>query len=184
MLHESCEIARHLLAGADDEELKRLLTLENILHKRSAGTALRQAVLIKKRLRGLTSEGWQMLVTAPRDVQLQLLLAASVKHSRLLGDFMLYVVKPRWQAFETHLRPTDWPHFLEDCRQIDPVIDTWSATTRVKLGQMVRKSLVEAGYLADVQTWQITPRFPVPEVVAYLQREGEAYALKCLSIFE
>lgn len=184
MPSESREIARHLLDGVSEAELKRLLTLENILQKRSPATALRQAALIKKRLQTLTPEGWQMIVAAPRETAHQILLTGAINQSKLIGDFMLRVVQPRWQTFEKNLRPTDWPLFLEECQQLDETIGQRTASTRQKLGQVTIKCLVEAGYLESPRTLLITPTLPTPEVVSYLRREQQNYALKCLSIFD
>ena len=63
--------------------------------------------------------------------------AASVKHSRLLGDFMRDVVAGHVRRFEESLVPSDWDAFLADCIQRDPAVAGWSDTTKAKLLQVV-----------------------------------------------
>ena len=53
------------------------------------------ATLIRKRLMTLDAQGWQMICERESEVHIQLLLAAAVQHSALLGDFMRNVYARR-----------------------------------------------------------------------------------------
>lgn len=184
MLSESRQIAHRLLEGVTDSELKRLLVEDNILQKRSPSTALRQAALIKKRLRLVTGELLRVIADGTREVATQALLAAAIKHNKLLGDFMLRVVKEHWLAYEKELKRSDWPRFLEECQHIDPTVLTWSKATRQKIGQVVVRCLIEARYVDSARSLQITPVHIYGEVLDYLRRSDEQYVLTCMEIFD
>lgn len=184
MLAESRQIASRLLEGVTDSELKKLLVEDNILQKRSPSTALRQAALIKKRLQLVNSELLRVIADGTREVATQALLAAAIKHNKLLGDFMLRVVKEHWLAYEKQLKRSDWPRFLEECQHIDPTILTWSKATRQKIGQVVVRCLIEARYIDGARSLQITPVHIYGEVLDYLRRNDEQYALACMEIFD
>ena len=184
MLAESRQIALRLLEGVTDSELKRLLVEENILQKRSPSTALRQAALIKKRLQLVNADLLVVIANGTREVATQALLAAAIKHKRLLGDFMLRVVKEHWLAYEKQLKRSDWPRFLEECQHIDPTVLMWSKATRQKIGQVVVRCLIEARYIDGARSLKITPVHIYGEVSDYLRRNDEQYALACMEMFD
>jgi hypothetical protein len=184
MVSESRQIARLLLDGAADTELKKLLVEDNILQKRSPATALRQAALIKKRLRLVNGDLLGVIADGSRELATQALLAAAIKHNKLLGDFMLRVVKEHWLAYEKQLKKSDWPRFLEECQQIDPTVLTWSKATRQKIGQVVVRCLIEARFIDGARSLEITPVHIYGEVLDYLRRNDEQYVLACMEFFD
>jgi hypothetical protein len=178
---ESRIIARLVLDNVPDEEIYRLLTVENILQKRSPATAVRKYRLIEKRLQLIDKELLLSIAEGTRQVCVQALLVAAIKHSKLIGDFLLRVIKEKWRIFETELKPSDWDNFLRECEQIDQTVSKWKPTTRDKLGQVVRKCLVEAGYLESISRPVITPVLLLPEIKNNLIKHKENYVLDCMS---
>ena len=180
---ESRIIAQLTLDGVSKEQLKHLLTIENILQKRSPATAIRAAELIKKRFALVDEDLLRIIATGSRQALMQALLVAAIKHNKLIGDFMLRVVKEKWRLFETKLKPIDWENFLRECEQTDETVLQWKVTTREKLGQVVKKCLVEAGYLESATNPTITPVLLLPEIKTYLLENNEDYVLECMSVF-
>lgn len=121
---ESRIIAQLTLDGVSKEQLKHLLTIENILQKRSPATAIRAAELIKKRFALVNEDLLQLIATGSRQALMQGLLVAAIKHNKLIGDFLLRVVKEKWRLFETKLKPSDWENFLRECEQTDETVIT------------------------------------------------------------
>lgn len=135
LIRESQIIARLLLDNVDDQAWHQAIVIENVLQKRSPETAKRQTRLIKERLTLMEAECWKLIVQGTSDVLIQALLAASIKHSPLLGDFMSTVVKSHWQVFKKRISARDWQDYLEMCSQVDPNIQNWTDATRfVKQG--------------------------------------------------
>ncbi len=180
---ESRIIAQLTLDSVSKEQLKHLLTIENILQKRSPATAIRAAELIKKRFALVNEDLLRIIATGSRQALMQALLVAAIKHNRLIGDFLLRVIKQKWRLFETKLKPIDWENFLLECEQTDETVLQWKVTTREKLGQVVKKCLVEAGFLESATNPTITPVLLLPEIKTYLLENNEDYVLECMSVF-
>ena len=177
---ESRRIAAILLTGPNDATWRHAIEVENILQKKTPATARRQATLIRKRLNTLDAAGWTLMVECEHEVTLQLLLAASVKHSHLLGDFLLKVYAQRQRRLEPALASVDWHDFLAECAHHDPAVAGWSESTRAKLFQVIVRILVEAKYLQNARSMKLTPRSLHPEVRRYLAAHHETYVLECL----
>lgn len=177
---ESRRIAAFLLTEPDDGAWRHAIEVENILQKNTPATARRQARLIRRRLLTLDVAGWQMIAERSQEVTVQMLLAAAVKHSQLLGDFMQQVYADRLRRLEVTLNPSDWQGFLTECSHHDPAVATWSVSTQAKLFQVIVRILSEAKYLESPKSMKLTPLALHPEVRRYLSQRHETYVLKCL----
>lgn len=180
MLPESRRVARLLLTQPDRATWFEMLKTENILQKKSPATARRQARLIRNRLETLDEEAWRLVADGEQEIAVQILLAASIKHSRLLGDFMRDVLAGHLRRFEERLIVVDWDAFFADCMQRDPAIATWSASTRAKLLQVILRMLAEARYLESTRSLRLTPPLLHPEVQRYLRSRSEAAVLAAM----
>lgn len=177
---ESRRIAALLLSDPSASAWQHAIETENILQKKTPATARRQATLLRRRLTTLDAQAWKMVTERENEVVIQLLMAAAVKHSHLLGDFMLRVYADRQRRLEPALAPTDWQDFLPECAHHDAAVAGWSNSTKAKLFQVIVRILVEAKYLDNVRTMKLTPQSLHPDVRRYLSAHGETYALDCL----
>ncbi|MDM8516193.1 DUF1819 family protein [Desulfobacterales bacterium HSG16] len=182
LVYESRIIARLMLDNVDDNAWHQAVIIDNVLQKRSPESAKRQAKLIKERLSLVKPECLKLIDKGSSDVLVQALLAASIKHSRLIGDFMLRIVKPQWLVFKKHISSKDWQDYLEMCGQIDPKVNNWKETTRNKLRQVVFRILAEAKYIENTRSLKLQPVSVVPEIKTYLLNNSEDYVLKCMEI--
>lgn len=177
---ESKRIASLLLVQPGEAAWRHAIETDNILQKKTPATARRQATLIRKRLLTLDAQGWEMIAGRESEVQLQLLLAAAIKHSPLLGDFLRNVYALRQRRLEPALAQQDWPDFLTECAHHDPAVALWTDSTRAKLFQVIVRVLAEAKYLDNARSMTLTPRSLHPDVRRYLRERHETYVLECL----
>ncbi len=182
MLPESRRVASLMLTQPSRQSWFEALRLDNILQKKSPATARRQARLIRNRLETLDESAWQKVAEGEQEVALQVLLAAAIKHSRLLGDFLSDVVAGRLRRLERTLSPGDWDAFLADCVHRDPAVATWSATTRAKLLQVILRMLAEARYLESTRSLVLTPPLLHPEVRSFLHSRREEAVLAAMEL--
>lgn len=177
---ESKRIAALLLTHPTETAWIHAVGVENILQKKTPATARRQATLIRKRLRTLDAEAWSLIVERESEVANQLLLAGTIKHSQLLGDFMLNVYAAHQRRLESVIVPLDWQDFLAECAHHDPAIENWSDSTKAKLLEVIIRILVESKYLESARTKKLSPRSLHPSVRRYLLTRNEIYILDCL----
>jgi hypothetical protein len=182
LLTESRKIARLLLEEPSDEDWSRALLVENILQKKSPASAIRLARLIRNRLTLMSPPLWTFVAEGNKQLATQSLLAAAVKHGRLLGEFMRIIIKRHVRAFDYQLQANEWRNFLEECALIDPNINEWSQTTRAKIGQVVFRILAEARYLESSRSPRILPVRIEDELKTYLVDNNEHYVLSCLEM--
>jgi hypothetical protein len=182
LISESRQIARLLLDGANDKKWHRKIAVENILQKKSSKSAERQARLIRNRLSMVNAELWELIINGSFETATQAILAASIKHNHLIGDFMDTVIRQHWQTFKKNISVKDWEDFLRTCAQINPKVDAWSANTRIKLRQVVFRILAESGYIENTRTCLLLPVTIIPEIRTFLLNNNKTYVLRCMDI--
>lgn len=182
LIRESRKIARLLLNNADSDTWHQAIVIENILQKHRPDTAIRQARLIRNRLSLMKSKLWEIVDKGSTDVASQALLAAAIKHSRLVGDFMDTVIKQHWQTFTKNISVRDWKDFFETCAQIDPKVEKWTDSTQSKLKQVVFRILAESKYIACTRSLRLLPVSIIPDVKKYLIENSEDYVLCCMEV--
>lgn len=180
LIAESRKIAHLLLKGVDENEWHHAIVIENILQKRSPVAAKRQARLIKNRLILMKPDLWELVHKGGSDVSTQALLAAVIKHSRLLGDFLCQVVHEHWRTFKPEINVKDWKYFFETCSQADPQMLKWTESTRSKLKQIIFRILTESNYIDGTRSGQIQSVTVLPKIKKYLTRNSEDYVLRCM----
>jgi len=182
LVTESRKIARLLLNHADQNTWHRAIVVENILQKRSPVTAKRQARLIRNRLILMKPALWEIIDEGSYDAATQTLLAAAIKHSRLIGDFMDTIIRQHWQTFTKKISVKDWKDFLETCAQMEPAVDQWTDSTRSKLKQIVFRILAESKYIAGTRSPYLQPVSIIPDVRQHLVKNSEDYVLRCMDV--
>jgi hypothetical protein len=182
MVPESRIVADLLLQGVDAAAWKQAIEGDNVLRKRSPTTASTKALLIRARLRSMTEGLWCLVRDGSKPVATHAVFAATIKYSPLVGDFLDLVVRDLYRRFDDTLKPQHWDRYVEDCRNRDPAMPEWAATTQEKLRTRVFGMMTEAGYLSDSRQRLLKPVRVSPEVVRCLKESGEDYALRCMEL--
>jgi len=184
LVPESRKVANLLLNEPNDEEWNDAIVTENILQKRTPSTAKRQAKLIRNRLSLMKPELLEMICDGGYDLAIQSVLACSIKHSKLLSDFMYEIIRDHWMTFDLRITDKDWSGYWDTCSLINPGILQWSDNTYNKIRQVVFRILAEASYVDNTKTLKLLPVIIMPEVRGYLLNNSEEYVLKCMQVTE
>lgn len=179
---ESRIIASLLLDRFDEEHWQHAIQTENLLQARNAATATRLARLIRQRLTTMDSGLWKLVRDGNATVAAHAALAAAVKHSPLIGDFLDLVVREQYRLFAPKLSKVMWDDYLAGCRGRDPDMSDWSDLTRRRLRSSVFQTLSQAGFLEDTKSLKLQPVHIAPQVIRYLQNHNEEYVLRCLQV--
>lgn len=179
---ESRVIADLLLRGVNGQGWDSAILDKNVLQTRTAATAKRLARLIRGRLKLVEADLWRLVRDGSGDVPTHACLAAAVKHSALLGDFLDLVVRDQHRIFGSVLSNQLWQEYLDDCRGRDPDMPDWNESTRRRLRSTVYQILAQAGYIDNTRSRKLQSVHIASSVLDYLQKHDEAYVLRCIQV--
>ena len=181
-LPESRIIADLLLRKATADKWHEAIVTKNVLQARSPATARRLSQLTRARLEAMGPDLWRLIRDGKGDVATHAALAAAVKQSRLLGDFLDLVVREQYRTFSTSLSNSLWAAYLEGCRERDPEMPHWNETTRERLRSSVFQMLAQAGYIENTRDLRLKTVIVSQQVLSYLNTHREAYVLRCIQV--
>jgi hypothetical protein len=179
---ESRVIADLLLRGVDAEGWKDAIVKQNVLKARSPATATRLTKLIRGRLETMGPDLWKLVRDGKGSVATHAVLAAAVKHSLLLGDFLDLVVGEQYRQFGKALSNKLWDNYLDGCRERDTDLPQWSESTRKRLRSSVFQTLAQAGYVENTRTLKLQTVHVADQVLRYLKDHDEEYVLRCIQV--
>ena len=179
---ESRIVADLLLQESDEAGWKDAILGQNILQARNPATAVRLTRLIRARLASMEKDLWKLVRDGTSTIASHAVLAAAIKHSPLLGDFLDFVVREQYRLFHPVLSHSLWEEYLTDCRGRDPDMSLWNESTRKRLRSPVFQSLAQAGFLENTRTLRLQPVHIAPQVIRYLYDHNETYVLRCLQV--
>lgn len=170
---EARVIADLMLRGASEDDWRRAIEVDNVLQKRSVGTARRQASLVRARLIEMGPDMWAIVRDGSKPAATHAMLACAVKHSPLLSDFLHHTVRESYRMFHASLPRRAWDKFIDRCHDLDPFMPEWAQSTIDKLGDSAFRILHEAGYLAEGSKNVLKPVRIDPSVAQNLRDHGE-----------
>lgn len=179
---ESRAVADLLICGVSDAEFRRAIVEENVLRARNPRTSIRVARLVRQRLAQFKPDLWRLVRDGSGDTATHAVLAAAVKHSPLLGDFLDLVVREQWRTFSPTLPKRLWEEYLHGCRERDPEMPQWNDSTRRKTGTVVYHVLQQAGYIENTRSLKLLAVHVADPVVRHLKDNSEDYVLRCLQV--
>ncbi|WP_164102232.1 DUF1819 family protein [Candidatus Laterigemmans baculatus] len=179
---ESRILADLMLRGIDDAGWREAIYERNVLQARSLKTAKRLRTLIRNRLETMTEEIWLLVRDGTGDEATHACLAAAVKQSNLLGDYLDLVVREQYRLYADSLPKKQWERFIDDCRGRDPDMPQWSQSTVQRLRSSVFQVLAEAGYIESTRTTKLQAVHIARPVLRYLQNHDEKHVLRCIQV--
>ncbi len=179
---ESRVIADLLLRGVNGDDWLAAVLQQNVLQPRTAETARRLSRLIRARLTLMDAGLWRLVRDGTGDTATHAVLAAAVKHSMLLGDFLDLVVREQYRIFGTTLSDKLWGQYLDDCRARDPDMPVWYESTRKRLRSSVFQILAQAGYIDNTRSKTLQTVHVASKVIDYLENHDEQYVLRCIRV--
>ena len=179
---ESRIIAGLLLRGIGQGEWDEAILDKNVLQARSPETAKRFARLIRGRFETMDASLWRLVLDGTGTVATHAVLAAAIKHSPLLGDYLDLVVREHYRLFSATLSNRCWEDYLDDCRVRDPDMPIRNESTRNRLRSSVFQILAQAGYLENTRSRKLQMVHIASQVLQYLERHNEHYVLRCIQV--
>lgn len=179
---ESRIIADLLLKSLDNKAWGEAIMRDNVLQARTAATAIRLSRLIRKRLELMEPNLLRLVRDGTISVTTHAVLAAAVKHSQLLGDFLDLALREQYRLFSKALSNKLWEEYLDDCRGREPDMPVWNESTRNRLRSSVFQILAQAGYIENTRSKKLQTVHIASQVIRYLEKYNEHYVLRCIQV--
>lgn len=179
---ESRLIADLLLQGSGKEAFRDAVVDRNILQASTPATALRISRLIHARLSLMSPVLWKLVRDGTTTTSSQACLAAAVKHSALLGDFMDLVLRGFYRQHADVLPKAVWEDYLNDCQARQPDLPHWHETTQRRLRSTVYQTLAQAGYIDSTRSRRLQAVHLAHPLTEYLRDNNEDYVLRCIEV--
>lgn len=183
-LRESRLVAELLLHNVTAAEWKDAIYQENILQIKSPQFARKVGNLCRARLKLVSSELKQLVKDGSKEVATHACLAASIKHSFLLGDFLDLQLRELYCTGERELKNSTWEKYLDACYSRDPKMPSWGNSTLRALKSSVFKLLAQAGYVESTTDFTLNSVFISKEVLRQLEADDESYVFRCITVGE
>ena len=181
-LPESRVIADLLIRGLSSQGWREAIYEQNVLQTRSPASAKRLARLIRGRLELMDADLWRLVRDGEATVATHAVLAAAVKHSPLLGDFLDLVVREQYRLFSERLTNSLWDDYLDDCRGRDPEMPHGTNPPGDGCGPRSSRFSPRRDTSEDTRTLKLQTVLIAAEVIDYLKRHDEEYVLRCIQV--
>jgi hypothetical protein len=176
--------AKRLVAGAASDAIVRDVCTGNLFQYPTERELPRIARTCIKRLEAL---GQQTLVfelaEAPVDAAKQINLYAMMRHYRIVWEFMTEVVGEKYRTQDFGYSKRDVNLFLTRLRAENDDVAQWSEKTFVKIGQVLAKCLIEAGFVDGVRAATLNPVFLCAELEGGIRGNEDFDALPAFNCF-
>lgn len=156
--YEMRSTAQLLQDGLSDEDAVSKIVEENVYQYPTEKSLKRIATMCIRRLRAMRDES---LITdiaiKPADVSKQICLYAMMKDSRLVWDFMLTVIAEKYRLQDYTFTKADLNMFFVRLQEQDTNVAEWSSSTVTRIGQILKRILIENEYIDNSKTEKLNP---------------------------
>lgn len=187
LLREIRIVARLRADGVPDEEIVARAKEENIFQYPTVKMATNIARVCLKRLDNLAQPSLQLLLAEGEgtyEEAAQCNLYAMARSYRLMRAFLADELAEHYRTFDYQLSRMDINAFFTRLRMRDTEADSWTDATFVKLSQVLRKSLAEAGMLASSDSEDLLPVLLEERVKQGILANGDADLLPAFNCME
>jgi hypothetical protein len=182
LIKETKKLAPYLLSNIQKEDFINAIFNDNLLETRAYNSSKRKANLIRKRMILLGDDFINLLTVSDYGLSAQICMAGAIKQSKLLADFMRYVVAEHYKLSRECIEKYAFKDFVEEMKNEHPEELNFSESTLKKATQITFLILTEAGYLESTKTRVLQKNFIRPELKSLLISNGDNKILKCMDI--
>ena len=166
-----------------DEALKKIYE-DNLFQMPTERTVKSIAKACIKRIEILQSETLiNMLAYSPAEEAKFIDLYSMMLYNRLVRDFMTTVIAEKYRTCEYMLTNRDLNLFFYRLQEQNDTVASWSDATIIKCKQVLRKSLVECGYLDSVKSETLNAVLISQEFENELKLRDDKAALEAFNVF-
>ena len=184
LFYETRVVARLLADGLAREEILRAVKQDNLFQFPTERMVASICNTCLRRLEGLNSaELVQALAVGAQEDAKLINLYAMMRDNRIVWDFMVSVIGEKYRTQDYELTPSDLNMFFLHLQEQNDQIAAWSDSTVRKIKQVLKRCLLECGYLESAKSPRLAPVFPCPALVAAIRQNRDTEALAAFNSF-
>lgn len=185
LFFEMRTVASLLAEGLSKEEAMSRIKEENLFQFPTERTVASIANACFKRIEALGTESLRYhMAFGSMEAARQINLYAMMRYNRLVWDFMTTVIGEKYRTQELELTAKDLNLFFFRLQEQEDAVAAWSDSTVVKIKQVLKRSLVECGYLDSVRSETLNPVYLCPELEEGIRENGDDGAFAAFNYFE
>ena len=123
------------------------------------------------------------LANSSSEVGKQINLYAMMKYNRIVWEFMTEVIGEKYRTQEFDFSKKDLNVFFFQLQNRSEAVASWSDLTIEKIKQVLRKTLVECGYLDSTRSEQLNTIAIVPDLEDEIKAKHDYAALPAFNCF-
>ena len=180
-LIEMKNTCKFILKNKVEEDLKKLLKINNILETVSESNFSKKFNTINKRLKSLTDNLKKQIVdtdlTSARFINLYSILC----NERFILEFLEEVVKEKYDNYDYSIKESDFSNYMETKSEQSKVIQNWTAEAKRRMLIKVKNFLTEGGYLEkNKEDYKIIKPIVDLAVIDEIKENGNKKILKIM----
>ena len=174
-------IARYLLEGANEEELKKKNLEENLIKHKKVASIKRVNVPIFKRLKVMSNEMLEEFVCSDIETSKYILLYAIMKTDKLVRDFVVEVYKDKLYMRKEYIEKCDIDNWYEEKCILSRTLKERTESTAAKLKQVIMKILQDSGLvIKEKDRYRIIRPLLKEKFIAMLEKNGDIEYAKAM----
>ena len=158
LFHEMRIVARLLDEGMDENKVLEEIVNNNLFQYPTERMIKNIASVCLKRFKETNSkELIHIIETESSDVAKQACLFLMMNYYRLVWEFMITVIGEKYRTKDSSFTKMDLNSFFTRLQEQNDVVASWSDATIYKCKQVLKKTLVETGYLDNNKSEVLNP---------------------------
>lgn len=184
LFHEMRIVARLLDEGMDENKVLEEIVNNNLFQYPTERMIKNIASVCLNRFKETNSkELINIVATESSDVAKQACLFLMMNYYRLVWEFMITVIGEKYRTKDPSFTKMDLNSFFTRLQEQNDVVASWSDATIYKCKQVLKKTLVETGYLDNNRSEVLNPvllDYSVKEAIENTNNSEALVAFGCL----
>lgn len=184
LFHEMRIVARLIKEGKSDEQIIQEVTDNNLFQYPTERMVKNITQVCLNRFNTANSQDLiDIVANDSADAAKQACLFLMMNYYRLVWEFMITVIGEKYRTKDTSFTKVDLNSFFTRLQEQNDVVASWSDATISKCKQVLKKTLVENGYLDNSRSEVLNPvllDFRVKEAIEDSNNKEALIAFGCL----
>jgi hypothetical protein len=184
LFHEMRIVARLIKEGKSDEQIIQEVTDNNLFQYPTERMIKNITQVCLNRFNKANSYEWiDIVANDSADAAKQACLFLMMNYYRLVWEFMITVIGEKYRTKDTSFTKMDLNSFFTRLQEQNDVVASWSNATIGKCKQVLKKTLVENGYLDNSRSEVLNPvllDFRVKEAIEDSNNKEALIAFGCM----